>query len=338
MTDSYFAIMPDEQRAILRYGADRLGRSEHVLEKDIWVCWVLKTLFSLPDSPLMAFKGGTSLSKVFDVINRFSEDIDITLDYRYLLNGIDPLSEGAEGYSKNKLRKLSEQLKQYVHQYANDIIVPHIQSELNDLPLSESYSIRIDASGEKIWVSYPSVTEEFDEYLKSEVLIELGGRNIIDPNELHIIRPYLSDLIPELEFPSGQVVVLSPERTFWEKVTLVHVECRRGLRENADRLSRHWYDLVMLARHEIGHSAIADRKLLEDVIRHKSAFFNASYAGYEECLSGRLSLLPSNAVLSALKADYHSMISAEMIYGVVPSFYELMEAIKQLQYRINAGA
>ncbi len=188
----------------------------------------------------------------------------------------------------------------------------------------------------KFWVSYPSVTEESDEYLKSEVLIELGGRNVIDPNELHIIRPYLSDLVPELEFPSGQVVVLSPERTFWEKATLIHVECRRGLKENADRLSRHWYDLVMLSQHEIGHRAIADRELLEDVIRHKSVFFNASYAGYEECLVGRLSLLPNNEVLSALKADYQNMISAEMIYGIAPSFDELIEAIKQIQYRINS--
>ncbi|MDX7985809.1 nucleotidyl transferase AbiEii/AbiGii toxin family protein [Xenorhabdus sp. 12] len=325
--------MPDEQRIILGYAADRLGRSEHVLEKDIWVCWVLKILFSLPEAPPMAFKGGTSLSKVFDVINRFSEDIDITLDYRYLLNGIDPLSDNA---SKSKLRKVSEQLKQHVQQYANEIIVPHIQSQLNELPSSELHSIRIDESGEKIWVSYPSVTEESDEYLKSEVLIELGGRNVVDPNECHIIRPYLSDLVPELEFPSGQVVVLSPERTFWEKATLIHVECRRGIRENADRLSRHWYDLVMLAQHEIGHRAMSDRQLLNDVIRHKSAFFNASYAGYEECLAGRLLLLPSNEVLPALKADYQSMISAEMIYGIAPSFDELFEAIKQIQYRINA--
>ncbi|WP_269146843.1 nucleotidyl transferase AbiEii/AbiGii toxin family protein [Xenorhabdus nematophila] len=290
-------------------------------------------LFSLPEAPPMAFKGGTSLSKVFNVINRFSEDIDITLDYRYLLNGIDPLSGS---YSKNQIKKLSEHLKQRVHQYANEMIVPHIQSELNDLSFSELHSIRIDESGEKIWVSYPSVTEESDEYLKSEVLIELGGRNVIDPNELHIIRPYLSDLVPELEFPSGQVVVLSPERTFWEKATLIHVECRRGLKENADRLSRHWYDLVMLSQHEIGHRAIADRELLEDVIRHKSVFFNASYAGYEECLVGRLSLLPNNEVLSALKADYQNMISAEMIYGIAPSFDELIEAIKQIQYRINS--
>ncbi|MEQ1966701.1 nucleotidyl transferase AbiEii/AbiGii toxin family protein [Xenorhabdus nematophila] len=290
-------------------------------------------LFILPEAPPMAFKGGTSLSKVFNVINRFSEDIDITLDYRYLLNGIDPLSGS---YSKNQIKKLSEHLKQRVHQYANEMIVPHIQSELNDLSFSELHSIRIDESGEKIWVSYPSVTEESDEYLKSEVLIELGGRNVIDPNELHIIRPYLSDLVPELEFPSGQVVVLSPERTFWEKATLIHVECRRGLKENADRLSRHWYDLVMLSQHEIGHRAIADRELLEDVIRHKSVFFNASYAGYEECLVGRLSLLPNNEVLSALKADYQNMISAEMIYGIAPSFDELIEAIKQIQYRINS--
>ncbi|MBD1226327.1 nucleotidyl transferase AbiEii/AbiGii toxin family protein [Xenorhabdus griffiniae] len=333
MTDSYFAIMPDEQQAILGYAAEQLGRSENVLEKDIWVCWVLKTLFSLTDAPPMAFKGGTSLSKVFNIINRFSEDIDITLDYRHFANGFDPFWGG---HSKNKLRKLSEQLKQHVQQYANDIMVPHIRSQLNKLPSAELHSIRIDDSGEKIWMSYPSVTEEIDEYLRSEVLIELGGRNVIDPNELHVVKPYVSDLIPELEFPTGQVIVLSPERTFWEKATLIHVECRRGLRESAARLSRHWYDLVMLARHEVGYKAMCDRTLLEDVIRHKSVFFNASYAGYEECLAGRLLLLPNSEGLSALKADYQNMISAEMIYGIAPSFGELIEVVKQIEYKINA--
>ncbi|OTA18145.1 nucleotidyltransferase [Xenorhabdus beddingii] len=332
MTDSYFAVMPDEQRAILGYAADRLGRSENVLEKDIWVCWVLKTLFSLPDAPPMAFKGGTSLSKVFNIINRFSEDIDITLDYRYFTNDFDPFSGN---HSKSKLKKLSEHLKQQVYQYANEVVVPHIKSELNNLPSPELHTIRIDESGEKIWVSYPSVTEEADGYLKSEVLIELGGRNIIDPNELHRVKPYVSDLVPELEFPIGQIVVLSPERTFWEKATLIHVECRRGLRESAARLSRHWYDLVMLARHEIGHRAMSDRGLLEDVVRHKAVFFNARYAGYEECLAGRLVLLPNNEVLPALKADYQNMISAEMIYGMAPSFDELIETIKQIEHGIN---
>ncbi|MDC9614978.1 nucleotidyl transferase AbiEii/AbiGii toxin family protein [Xenorhabdus khoisanae] len=332
MIDSYFSITPDEQRAVLGYAADKLGRSENVLEKDIWVCWALKTLFSLPEAPPMAFKGGTSLSKVFNVINRFSEDIDITLDYRHFVNDFDPFSEN---HSKNKLKKLSEHLKQQVHAYANEIVISHIKSELNNLPSSESHAIRIDESGEKIWVSYPSVTEEADGYLKSEVLIELGGRNIIDPNELHTVKPYVTELVPELEFPIGQVVVLSPERTFWEKATLIHVECRRGLRESASRLSRHWYDLVMLARHEIGSRAMADRRLLEDVIRHKALFFNASYAGYEECLAGRLLLLPNNEILPVLKADYRNMVSAEMIYGTPPSFDELVEAIKQIEYGIN---
>ncbi|MBD2796483.1 nucleotidyl transferase AbiEii/AbiGii toxin family protein [Xenorhabdus sp. 18] len=332
MTDSYFAIMPDEQQAVLGYAAERLGHAEHVLEKDIWVCWVLKALFSLTDAPPMAFKGGTSLSKVFNIINRFSEDIDITLDYRYFANGFDPF---LSHHSKNKLKKFSEHLKQQVNQYANDIIVPHIRSALNHLPSAESHTIRIDESGEKIWVSYPSVTEEADEYLKSEVLIELGGRNVIDPNELHIVKPYLSDLITKLEFPASPVVVLSPERTFWEKATLIHVACRRGFRESAARLSRHWYDLVMLAQHEIGRRAMVDRILLEDVIRHKSVFFNASYAGYEECLAGRLVLLPNKEELSALKADYQNMLSAEMIYGIAPSFEELIRAIKQIEYQIN---
>ncbi|MDE9447981.1 nucleotidyl transferase AbiEii/AbiGii toxin family protein [Xenorhabdus bovienii] len=218
MADTYFTITPDEQQEILGYAAEQLGRSETILEKDIWVCWVLKTLFSLPDAPPMAFKEGTSLSKVFNVISRFSEDIDITLDYQYLADGFDPFATSQSG---NQIKKFTDRLKRHIFHYANDVVIPYIRSELNNLPTAALHSIRIDESGEKIWVSYPAATEQPDEYLKSEVLIELGGRNVIEPNEFHVVKPYVSEVVTDLEFPAGQVVVLSPERTFWEKATLI---------------------------------------------------------------------------------------------------------------------
>nr|WP_306310584.1 nucleotidyl transferase AbiEii/AbiGii toxin family protein [Xenorhabdus aichiensis] len=293
----------------------------------------MKTLFSLPDAPPMAFKGGTSLSKVFNVISRLSEDIDITLDYQYFADGFDPF---ATSQSRNKIKKFTDRLKRHIFQYANDVVIPYIRSELNNLPTAALHSIRIDESGEKIWVSYPSATEQPDEYLKSEVLIELGGRNVIEPNEFHVVKPYVSEVVTDLEFPVEQVVVLSPERTFWEKATLIHVECHRGVRESADRLSRHWYDLVMLFQHDIGKKAIRNRELLEDVIKLKSVFFNARYANYEECLDKRLLLLPHDKGLTALRADYQDMLSSEMIYGLPLTFEEIVGSIQQIERQINS--
>jgi hypothetical protein len=120
---------------------------------------------------------------------------------------------------------------------------------------------------EKIWITYPSVMEDTDEYIRPQVLIELGGRNVIDPNEIHTVSPYIAELTEGPVYPSGEVVVLSPERTFWEKATLIHVECNRGeLRASAERLSGHWYDLVILAKHPAGRLAIENRQIFRIIL------------------------------------------------------------------------
>ena len=332
MAEAYLSLKPQEQKEILQTAATQLGRQAAVLEKDIWVCWVLQTLFSIPDAHPIAFKGGTSLSKVYDIIDRFSEDVDITLDYRHFCDEFDPFSPGV---SKNKIRQFSDRLKGYVQAYANDVVVPALNAAISSLP-SSSHDIRIDKTGEKIWFSYPSMVENQDEYLKSEVLIELGGRNVIDPNEQHKIHPYVATLTDGLDFPQATVTVLSPSRTFWEKATLIHVECNRGrLKESPDRLSRHWYDLTRLALHKTGISAINDRALFEDVIRHKEIFFNASYAKYDECINGRLLLLPEDEGMRSLKTDYDKMTTAGMMYTAAPEFDEVIEQIREIEAKVN---
>jgi hypothetical protein len=333
MADAFLSLKPQEQKEILQTAAAQLGRQAAVLEKDIWVCWVLQTLFSIPDAHPMAFKGGTSLSKVYDIIDRFSEDVDITLDYRHFGDDFDPFSPEV---SKTKIRKFSDQLKGYVQTYANDVVVPAIKAAATSSLPGSTHNIRIDETGEKIWFGYPSVVENQDEYLKSEVLIELGGRNVIDPNEHHEICPYVASLTDGLEFPQATVTVLSPSRTFWEKATLIHVECNRGrLKESPDRLSRHWYDLTRIALHDTGISAISDRALFEDVIKHKEAFYNASYAKYDECSNGRLRLLPDDDEMPSLKADYGKMIAAGMMYTAAPEFSEIIEQVREIEAKVN---
>lgn len=331
--EAFLDLTADEQKEILQTVAPQLARSASVLEKDIWVCWALQTLFSMPGAHPMAFKGGTSLAKVFGVIDRFSEDVDITLDYRSFEEDFDPF---AEGVSRTKTKQFSDRLKSYVHDYANDVVVPHLKNELAKLPTADQHIVEVDDGGEKIWVTYPSVVEDSDEYIRSQVLIELGGRNVIDPNETHTVSPYIAELTEGLVYPSSEVVVLSPERTFWEKATLIHVECNRGkLRESADRLSRHWYDLVMLARHSAGKSAINNRALFEEVVRHKKVFFHTSYADYNACLEGQLKLLPEPGTLKGLRGDYEKMVGAGMMYSAPPSFDEIVESIRSLESRVN---
>jgi len=179
----FLELSAEEQRDILQTVAPQLARSASVLEKDVWVCWTLQALFSMPGAHPMAFKGGTSLSKVYDVIDRFSEDVDITLDYRAFEDGFDPF---AGGVSRTKTKQFSERLKSYVFAYANEVVVPHLESELAKLPVSEHRTVELDDGGEKIWVTYPSVIEDSGQYIRSQVLIELGGRNVIDPNEIYV--------------------------------------------------------------------------------------------------------------------------------------------------------
>lgn len=276
----------------------------------------------------MAFKGGTSLSKIYGIIDRFSEDVDVTLDYRCFDDEFDPFSEGV---SKTKIEQFSDRLRAYVKGYADEVIAPALKVAAEALPTSDQHQIKVDDSGEKIWFSYPSAVENHDDYLKSDVLLELGSRNVIDPNEQHEITPEVAALTPGLDYPKASVTVLAPSRTFWEKATLIHVECNRGrLKESPDRLSRHWYDITCLAGHDAGTSAISDRGLMEDVVRHKKIFVNSSYANYDACLNGNLRLVPDADDMLGLKVDYRKMTSAGMLNAEVPDFDSMIEHVREV--------
>lgn len=329
----FLHLSKNERKEILQTAATKLGQQAAVLEKDVWVCWALQALFSIPDAHPMAFKGGTSLSKVYKAINRFSEDVDVTLDYRSFKDDCDPFSEST---SKSAIKKYSKRLKGYVLQYTNETVAPYLADLIKTAPFHADCNIKVSDDGEKIWIEYPSAVEESNYYLQSSILIELGGRNVVDPNEKHIITPDIAPLVTELDLPSAQATVLSPERTFWEKATLIHVACNReNIKENASRLSRHWYDITMLAKHPSGKAAINNHELFNDVIQHKRVFFNASYADYDACQAGNLRLIPNDDVTNELKKDYEKMLSAGMIYDEPPSFDEIMTNISIVEKAIN---
>ena len=160
-----FLHLPVADRGeILRDAGVQLDKTERILEKDVWLCWSLQTLFSLPDAHPMAFKGGTSLSKIYGAINRFSEDVDITIDYRALGDHLDPF---ADGVSKSAIKKLGKRMKGYVLQYANNIVAPYIATQLSAMPSPEEYGVNVSDDGEKVWVQYPSAIKSTDSYLCS---------------------------------------------------------------------------------------------------------------------------------------------------------------------------
>lgn len=203
----------------------------------------------------------------------------------------------------------------------------------------QPFDITIGEDGETVRVHYPTALEGSGEYIQESVLIEFGGRNITEPSGGHLVRPYLADAIGDLLFPSAMVEVLAAERTFWEKATLIHVECHRPeFRTTAERLSRHWYDLAMLAEHAIGESALGNRDLLADVVRHKKVFFHSGHASYDACLSGALRLIPGKAELAALQTDFEKMVEAGMFFVAPPSFAEIVDRLRHVETQINVAA
>ena len=333
MAEPFLSLNRRERADILRTVAANSGRSAVILEKDIWVCWVLQALFSMPDPHPMAFKGGTSLSKVYGIIERFSEDVDITLDYRAFNDSFDPFADAA---SRNQIRLFSERLKALVASYIRDVVGPALHAAAERLAAHGRHEIHIGDDGETIRFAYPSAVEEPGGYVRSEVLLEFGGRNVIDPHEQHAIVSDIAALASKLDYPAGTVTVLSPARTFWEKATLIHVEChRRRLANRPERLSRHWFDLTCLAAHEVGQAALADRALLADVVGHKKVFFHAGNAKYDQCLDGRLRLVPDDDQLPCLQSDYDAMRNARIVGDDAPGFDTLIERIRILETDAN---
>lgn len=342
MKESFIALNEADQYQILSlYAEANANRVIGIAEKDLWVCWVLQQLFEMPNHLKMAFKGGTSLSKIYNVIDRFSEDIDITLDYRQfeVINSLG-LEEGQTAPSKigsGTLRRINEALKAEVRAYTEDVVAPYLRNQITGLARSELFKVEVSANGEAIKFTYPTVEIETKDYILGYVLIEFGGRNIVDPNQVWHVKPYIADMFEDLVFPSSNVTVLSPERTFWEKATLIHVECNRGVRANAERLSRHWFDLVALANHEIGDKAIQNTPLLIDVVKLKNIFFNASYAHYDQCLNGNFRLMPNDSDIQLLEADFNLMRDSDMIYSLDLTFDQVLKATAEIQDKLNTA-
>ncbi len=329
MPEAFLQLSPEEQADILQTCAGKFGRRAEYLEKDIWICWVLQGLFGMPGRLPMAFKGGTSLSKVYGAIRRFSEDIDVTIEYKSLDQSIDPFDPKVSRTAREKYTQL---LRDKLADHTSNVIRPHFENLLTQLGEKPTAPLKISEDGEKLLIPYPS------RFGKDEsVLLEFGGRNVITPNEDHPLRPYIATEVRDLRFPEAKVRVLSPSRTFWEKATLIHVACNRSdPKLDADRQSRHWHDVAVLADHKIGKTSIADRQLLEDVVKHKNIFFRASYTNYEACLSGSFRLIPGKALLEALRVDYEKMIADGMFEGDPPSFDSIIARLEKLEKQINA--
>jgi len=328
----------DDRRELFTETAARLGfGSALIMEKDFWVCWALKHVVALEGQPRMIFKGGTSLSKVFGLIRRFSEDVDLGF-HRHDLGFSWQRDPAAPGLSTKQRDRLLTELEEAAKLHIRETFLPALTSEMA-ASLDAVPALRLDPSDtQAIIFEYPQGLTEAayaGAYVRPRVLLELGAKSDHDPQVRGTIRPYAAEAFAgQFASPAADVPTLGAERTFWEKATLLHERAMRPKATQADRFSRHYHDVVVLARSSAGQAALAAPELLRRVAEHKDIFFKVGGGVYECANPGTLRLVPPNEVLTALRTDYGRM--REMFFDDPMPFDELLAGLRTLEGRINS--
>ncbi|WP_429925658.1 nucleotidyl transferase AbiEii/AbiGii toxin family protein (plasmid) [Agrobacterium vitis] len=321
------------------------GVAETIIEKDFWVCWTLRRLFALAgaDAPSLVFKGGTSLSKAYSAIRRFSEDIDLSFD-RADLGYTGDRDPEQEGLSRKKARQLIDDLVADVERHIAEKLLPALRGAITDQlgePKARGWKLEIDPTDtQTINFHYPTALSSLEyegmAYITPRVKLELGARGDPWPTEKKTIRPYAADEFPNFfEEPDSEVTVLSARRTFWEKATALHAEAHRPKESPTPQyFSRHYYDLAMLIETAEGRDAAEDFDLLAQVAKHKNIFFRSAWANYDTAKPGTLRLMPDEARIKDLRTDYRAM--EPMMFDETPlAFDAILEKIRTLQAAIN---
>ncbi|NCB42974.1 MAG: nucleotidyl transferase AbiEii/AbiGii toxin family protein [Clostridia bacterium] len=320
-----------EREELFIVTAREINLPEAMTEKDFWVCWTLDYLFhTCPWSKHLAFKGGTSLSKCFGLIERFSEDIDVILDWRLL--GYDTNQPWAEN-TKNQRDKFNKEANSKTEAFLRKEFLPRVQADFQHL-LSDDFKLYIDdADLQTICFAYPRVFGEVT--ILPVVRIEIGALAAWTPVKYAAVTSYAAQKYPQVfEAPSTQILTVAPERTFWEKVTILHKEAFRTNGKFPSRYSRHFYDLFCMDKSPVKKTAFADVALLEHVVKFKDRFYPSGFAHYELANPGTIRLMPPDDCLAILSDDYEHM--KNMIFGAKPSYGDIMDCIRKLEREINA--
>lgn len=340
MTLGFLSLSGDERREYFIECGARNGLSPVIIEKDFWVCWTLSILFRSSFADHLVFKGGTSLSKVFHAIDRFSEDIDLSLSPEFL-------QLPAPGKSRNQANKWMVTAEAACVDVVRDSMRPELarQMESDMHGASDSFSgderlvFEVDPQSHSpvLLFYYPTTLPAGVDYLKRSVKLEFGSLTEQRPTGRHSVSPWLADEFAELlDDWRCEVVALEIERTFWEKATILHAECHRpDDKLTPDRFSRHYADTVALAQHPQGQRAIALDDVRARVVDWKSRFFGSAWARYELAVPGSFRLVPSASRVEALRRDYREM--RDMYLNEPPSFDEILSQLSKLEAGINRG-
>jgi len=334
--DRFLKLSDENKIAAYNKAETEIGLAEDIIEKDFWVCWILKELFQLVEiKDNLTFKGGTSLSKIYKVINRFSEDIDVSIERSYLgfKDEKDPANAGTK-QAKKLIEELGEACKKFVQgelfNRLKDVITTKIGKTQWNLEIDME-----DNDGQTILFYYPKLTTKASEYIRPIVKIELGARSDHWPVGMQKISPYVAEILPSpLKEMDAEIKVLNIERTFWEKATILHKYAHYPEEKTVpERQSRHYFDFYCLLNSEGKSKALSSLELLEKVGIHKNLYFKAAWANYHTAKQGSLKLIPGDKVKKAMEADYKAM--SEMFAGDIPNWDEIITLIHQFENEFN---
>lgn len=298
---------------------------------------LLKILFATEYGSELTFKGGTSLSKAYNAIRRFSEDIDIT--YGAIASDLIERNDGNPiPRTTSQARRWTDQIRRRLAEWVNCEMSPAFQRQLDEADLCAK--VAVEVIEDKIIVAYEPLFRGGG-YVRPEVLLEFGARATGEPREERLIECDAAAYIQDVEFPAARPWVMSVERTFWEKATAVHVYCRQR-RRLPPRLSRHWNDLVRLDDAGYADGALANRSEAFNVAQHKSMFFRErdssnNWIDYEAAVKGDLQLVPVGPAYQVIESDYERMVDDGILLDDGEGFENLLKRCAELEEKANSG-
>lgn len=317
----------EERKAMLRRTAHNELLPDYAVEKDWWVTMALKALFRTECGDMMVFKGGTSLSKGWNIIQRFSEDIDLAISHRYFINEIT---------TNNQLKKLRKQCRKFI----TGDFVEKCDAQLRAIglkdyrlyPLTQENGKPIDSDADPtvLMLEYTSIADNTSQYVKPSVKIEISCLSMEEPFEVKEICPMISRSFPDADLGTNtQIPTVLPTRTFLEKAFLLCEEFQRP-EPRSHRMSRHLYDLSMLMRTPFATQALEDKDLYTRIVEHRRKFYHVGYADYDKDYSPYITICPPDHCMKAWSEDYTALLQS-FVYGDKIPFDKLMDDIHQLE-------
>ena len=329
---NYFNLTPEQQKTVITQTAARVGLPMQAVEKDLWVTTLLQLLFTLPFASQLLFKGGTSLSKSYGLIHRFSEDIDLVIDRNYF------------GYEGDLTKKQIKQLRKQSSLFVEKEFTIALKQVIENFGLQKFCTIIAQPNGEgdntypeprKVEVFYQSLFGNIA-YLQPKVVLEVGTRSLFEPTEPTQVKSLINSTFQQIETDMVSVIITtaSPAKTFLEKAFLLHELFTTHKGDKAERKSRHLYDLERLMNTQYGREDLADVTLYNAIVAHRKTYYALKYIDYNLHNPKTINFLIPKKEIESWKADYADM-RRFFIYGNSLEFDVLMQKIVELQERVR---